>query len=63
MSRIIQIFFMLQGSLHLEKKFFKLGETYLTTHVKKENEMHKKYASQKSKQNMAYGQLIKDGQQ
>lgn len=30
---------------------------------KKENEMHKKYASQKSKQNMAYGQLIKDGQQ
>lgn len=60
MSRIIQIFFMLQGSLHLEKKFFKLGETYLT---KKENKMRKKYASQKSKQNMAYGQLIKDGQQ
>lgn len=46
---------MLWGSLHLEKTFLKSGETYLT---KKENKMRKKYASQKSKQIMAYGQLI-----
>lgn len=46
---------MLWGLLHLEKTILKSGETYLT---KKENNMRKKYASQKSKQIMAYGQLI-----